>query len=452
MNAPFTPMTAQQLYPLYLKHPTICTDTRAITHDCLFFALKGENFDANQYAEQAIHAGAAYVIIDNVQYQKNDRYILVENTLSALQDLARLHRQRLSIPVIGVTGSNGKTTSKELINSVLSQHYRTFATHGNLNNHIGVPLSILSIRPDVEIAIIEMGANHQKEIDFLCSIAQPSHGIITNIGKAHLEGFGGFEGVMTGKGELYAYLKKTKGTAFINQDNPLLLKISRTRALDLEQIIYYGTGLDTYVKGESIASLDENVHQNSSLAVKWQTTALSGDTTLHTAKSNLTGSYNFENILAAICIGHFFGLNATEINAGIEAYHPTNSRSQVTQTNFNTIICDYYNANPTSVSFALDNLVNIDAPNKVIILGDMFELGNESEKEHQIIVQKTNQMMASQRIFIGEEFYKCKDSVNQFYLSTQEAADALNKHQIRHATVLLKGSRGMKLERLMGLL
>ncbi len=257
---------------------------------------------------------------------------------------------------------------------------------------------------------------------------------------------------MTGKGELYAYLKKTKGTAFINQDNPLLLKISRARALDLEQIIYYGTGLDTYVKGESIASLDGDVHQNSSLAVKWQATASSGDATLHTAKSNLTGSYNFENILAAICIGHFFGLNTTEINAGIEAYRPTNSRSQVTQTNFNTIIFDYYNANPTSVSFALDNLVNIDAPNKVIILGDMLELGNESEKEHQIIVQKANQMMASQRIFIGEEFYKCKDSVNQFYLSTQEAADALNKHPIRHATVLLKGSRGMKLESLMGLL
>lgn len=443
-------MRVQQLYLLYLQHPTICTDTRTIAPGCLFFALKGANFDANEYADQAIDAGASYVIVDNVAYQKDDRYILVDNTLDALQDLARFHRQQLTIPVIGVTGSNGKTTSKELINSVLSQHYKTFATHGNLNNHIGVPLSVLSIRPDVEIAIIEMGANHQKEIEFLCTIAQPSHGIITNVGKAHLEGFGGLEGVMAGKGELYAYLKKTEGIVFINQDNPLLLKMSQ--AQNLKHMIYYGTGVNTLIQGEHAPPSNKRVQANPFLAVKWQINAPSDDTTPHTAQSNLTGSYNFENILAAICIGHFFDLTIAEINAGIEGYHPINNRSQVIKTSHNTVICDYYNANPTSVSFALDNLASMDALNKVIILGDMFELGNESKKEHQIIIQKAAQMNLNQCIFIGQEFYKSKDEINQFYLNTKEAVDALNKHPIRNATILLKGSRGMKLETLVDLL
>lgn len=439
-------ITTKELYSFYLQHPTICTDTRAITTGCLFFALKGEHFDANQYADQAISFGAAYAIVDQAQYCKNDRYILVDDTLSALQDLARIHRGKLTIPVIGVTGSNGKTTSKELIKAVLSQRYKTFATHGNLNNHIGVPLSILSIHSDIEIAIIEMGANHQKEIEFLCTIAQPSHGIITNVGKAHLEGFGGFTGVMAGKSELYTHLRKTAGIAFINRDNSLLIEMSQAQNLEQKQIIYYGTDASVYVNGKL-------VNESPFLTVQWQAMQSTNPHITYTAKSSLTGAYNFENILAAICIGHFFKLNSEQINTGIEAYTPTNNRSQLTKTDSNTLICDYYNANPTSMSFALDNLARIDAPKKVIILGDMFELGDESEKEHLYIVQKAGQIAANQRIFIGKAFYKCKtDGTDQFYYNIEEAQNALRKHPIQDAIILLKGSRSMKLEALTNLL
>ncbi len=428
-------MTTTELYQIYLKHRNICTDTRKITKSCLFFALKGENFDANTFASKAIEAGAAFAIIDDERYANSDKCILVEDVLCALQELSVFHRKQLKIPVIGITGTNGKTTTKELIRSVLSQHCRTFATEGNLNNHIGVPLSVLAIGDDCDIAIIEMGANHQKEIAFLCSLAQPGYGLITNVGKAHLEGFGGVEGVKMGKGELYEYLAKTNGTVFINTDNPTLVDMSRDR--EVIKVVGYGKGATNFVSG----GLKE---LSPFLTIEWQ---LKGrEDAVFTAESNLPGTYNFENILAAICIGSFFKLSTEQINQGIKAYQPKNNRSQILKTENNTLICDYYNANPSSMVVALDNLHEVPAENKVIILGDMFELGLDSSLEHRSIVEKVMEITASRKIFIGEEFYKLKDKSAEFYRTTSEASLAIQKTPPKGSTILLKGSRGMKLE------
>jgi len=432
-------MKTEDLYQFYLKHPVVCTDTRKITKSCLFFALRGESFDANQFAAKAIEGGAAYAIIDDERYAINDQYLLVEDVLRALQDLAAFHRLELKIPVIGITGSNGKTTTKELIKSVLSQHCRTYATEGNLNNHIGVPLTLLAIGPDYDIAIIEMGANHQKEIEFLCQLARPGYGLITNVGKAHLEGFGGIEGVKIAKGELYEYLSNTNGTVFINTDNPVLIDMSRDRGI--KHHIGYGKGATNYVSG----GLKE---VSPYLTVEWQ---LKGreDESIYTAESNLPGTYNFENIVAAICIGNFFKLSPQQINRGIKAYLPENNRSQILITDNNTVICDYYNANPSSMTVALDNLEVVQANQKILILGDMFELGVDSPGEHRFIFEKAMQTGAGRRIFIGEEFFKVKSGEDaEFYKSTVEAVEEIRKKPIRNATVLLKGSRGMKLEAL----
>jgi UDP-N-acetylmuramoyl-tripeptide--D-alanyl-D-alanine ligase len=432
-------MTTEQLYKIYLKNPQICTDTRKITASCLFFALRGDHFDGNKFAQQAIESGAAYAIIDDAKYALDDRFIIVQDVLESLQELARLHRKQLNIPVIGITGSNGKTTSKELIKSVLSQHFNTFATEGNLNNHIGVPLSILSITSDCEIAIIEMGANHQREIAFLCSISQPSHGMITNIGKAHLEGFGGIQGVRIGKGELYEFLYKSGGTVFLNNDDQTLSNMALERGL--ANTIGYGTGDHNFVSARL---------KNSSpcLSIDWN---LSGEPK-HVAFSNLPGIYNFDNICAAICIGSYFNLSPEKINKGINAYQPLNNRSQILETPNNTIICDYYNANPSSMAVALDNLDATDATSKVLILGDMFELGKESANEHRLILEKALLTKAERRIFIGEEFYKLKGIEDaEFYKNTSQALEALNQHSVKQSTILLKGSRGMKLESLLNL-
>ena len=435
----YTPiiMKTEDLYQLYLEHRNICTDTRKISKSCLFFALKGENFDANEFASKAINNGASYAIIDDGRFAMDNRYILVEDVLKTLQNLSAFHRKQLTIPIIGITGSNGKTTTKEVIKSVLSQHCRTYATEGNLNNHIGVPLTILSIREDCEIAIIEMGANHQKEIEFLCSLAQPDYGLITNIGKAHLEGFGGIEGVMIGKGELYEYLAKTEGTAFINTDNPTLIDMSRDR--DVKNVVGYGQGTTNFVSGGVKAATPF-------LTIEWQ---LKGqEDAIFIAESNLPGTYNFENILAAICIGNFFKLGPAQINQGIHAYLPQNNRSQILETKYNTIICDYYNANPSSMMVALDNLESVPAEQKVMILGDMFELGADSAMEHRLILEKAMETSANRKIFIGEEFYKLKDNLGEFYKTTSDAFLALQKTPPTDSTILLKGSRGMKLESL----
>ncbi|KQM65333.1 UDP-N-acetylmuramoyl-tripeptide--D-alanyl-D-alanine ligase [Pedobacter sp. Leaf216] len=429
-------MTTEKLYQYYLQSPVISTDTRNISSGCIFFALKGDLFNANEFAAQAIEKGAAFAVVDEEKYAVNEQFLLVNDVLTALQDLARQHRKQLNIPVIGLTGSNGKTTSKELVNAVLAEQYKTFATFGNLNNHIGVPLSILSITDDVQIAVIEMGANHQKEIELLCTIAQPTHGIITNVGMAHLDGFGGFEGVKKGKAELYAYLKETHGYTFINRDNAYLLEMST--AAGLSKLIYYGTENGNTIKG-TLKSSDPFIE------VEWTNHDVSS-----TVKTNLTGSYNFENILAAICIGDFFDMSPEAINNGLSNYQPKNNRSQLTKTENNTVICDFYNANPSSMSAALKNIAVLSAGKKMAILGDMFELGPESLAQHDLIAKQAAESDLNQIIFIGKDFYTFKNDVNGvFFESPAEAENYLQENPVQNHLVLLKGSRGMKLESLL---
>jgi len=429
-------ITTEELYQFYLKNPSVSTDTRNIGHGTIFFALKGDNFDANKFAQQAIDNGAAFAVVDNAQYATGKQFLLVNDSLTALQDLARHHRKQLSIPVVGLTGSNGKTTSKELINAVLAEKFKTFATHGNLNNHIGVPLSILAIKADVQIAVIEMGANHQKEIELLCSIAQPTHGIITNVGMAHLDGFGGFEGVKKGKAELYTFLKDTDGYTFVNRDSDHLMEM--TAAAKLNKVIYYGSDRGNAVQG-SLQKSDPYIEIN------WTNHAQSS-----TAETNLTGSYNFENVLAAICIGDFFDMSPEAINTGLQNYHPNNNRSQLNQTANNTVICDFYNANPSSMAAALNNIETLSAEYKTAILGDMFELGSESAEQHERIAKQAEKSGLSEIIFIGKYFYALKDQIEALFFETPaQAAAHLQQNPIKNHLVLLKGSRGMKLENLL---
>lgn len=429
----------ESLYQYYLSYPIICTDTRTITKDCLFFALKGENFDANTFAEQALQQGAAYAVVDNAAFATNEKCILVRDVLDTLQELAKHHRKQLHIPIIGLTGSNGKTTTKELIKAVLAEKYKIFATKGNLNNHIGVPLSILSLPLDVEIAVIEMGANHKKEIEMLCEIAKPTHGLITNIGMAHLDGFGGFEGVKKGKAELYAHLKQTNGYAFIYRDNPYLIEMSTVA--DLNKIVYYGTAKENTISGELI-------NADPLIELKWT----HGGSTF-SAKANLTGTYNFENILAAICIANFFEVPPEAINKGLANYFPVNNRSQLTKTEHNMVICDFYNANPSSMAAALTNLKALSGQHKTVIVGDMFELGAEAGEQHQKIVELANEFNFEEVIFIGENFFALKDQHGgKFFKTRNEASAYLTKNLIKDSLVLLKGSRGMALEQLLPLL
>ncbi|SOD20041.1 UDP-N-acetylmuramoyl-tripeptide--D-alanyl-D-alanine ligase [Pedobacter xixiisoli] len=429
----------EQLYQHYLKHPVICTDTRSITEGCLFFALKGDHFDANQFAEKAVEAGAAFAIIDNPDFAKGDQLILVDDVLSTLQELAKHHRKQLSIPVIGLTGSNGKTTTKELIRAVLAEHFQVFATKGNLNNHIGVPLSILSITNKVEIAVIEMGANHQKEIELLCSIAQPTHGLISNVGMAHLEGFGGFEGVKKGKAELYAYLSESNGFAFVNAANKDLIEM--VSKAGVKNIIRYNIAEESTVQGVL-------KHSDPLIEFEW---SFEGES--HEAKANLTGTYNFENILAAISIGSFFKLSAEEINKGLADYFPTNNRSQLTKTEKNTVICDFYNANPSSMAAAITNLNSLTSTNKIAILGDMFELGDESAEQHLRIIELALKNEIDTLIFVGHHFDNAKGDANaHFFTTPTEASTFIQTQNWKDSLILLKGSRGMALEQLLPML
>jgi len=429
----------QQLYQHYLEYPVICTDTRSITKGCLFFALKGEKFDANEFAERAIEAGAAFAIIDNPIFAKGEQFLLVNDVLEALQELAKHHRQQLNIPIVGLTGSNGKTTTKELIRAVLAEHFNVFATKGNLNNHIGVPLSILSIGNDTEIAVIEMGANHQKEIELLCSIAQPTHGLISNVGMAHLEGFGGFEGVKKGKAELYAYLSANDGYVFVNAANPDLMEMVSKSGV--KKIIHYNVTEPKAVHG---------ILKHSDPLIEFEWTFEDNN---YPAKANLTGTYNFENILAAISIGCFFKLSPQEINKGLIDYFPTNNRSQLTKTDHNTVICDFYNANPSSMAAAITNLNSLSAAKKVAILGDMFELGPESNKQHQQIIELALKNGIGSLLFIGHHFYEVKgQNPAHFFETPTQAADFIKAQDWNDALILLKGSRGMALEQLLPLL
>lgn len=432
-------MHLTEIYKVYLKKPKISTDTRKIEPDSIFFALKGDNFNGNSFADQAIDAGAAYVVIDEPEYKKGERYILVDNVLSTLQNLAAYHRDQLRIPVIGITGTNGKTTTKELILAVLEQKFNTFATVGNLNNHIGVPLSILSIKANTEIAVIEMGANHQHEIEFLCQIAKPSYGLITNVGRAHLEGFGSYEGVKRTKSELYAWLAANNGTLFLQKDNKELNEMAHN--FQFKEIINYGFLTNNDIHGELIAN-------DPFLTLRW---AYKGHNS--SVKTQLTGAYNAENILAAISIGCYFGLSVEEINQGLSGYKPKNNRSQVLETDNNTLICDYYNANASSMKAALENIQSIKTDlRKVLILGDMFELGEESFSEHGKLVTQALALDHVDCIFIGTELYKHQNDHALFYQGTEEAIKELTLRPLKACLILLKASRGMAFEKIVPVL
>lgn len=433
-------MQVEALYQLFQQHPDVSTDTRNIRQGCVFFALKGASFNGNAFAEQALKLGAAYAVVDEVEFATDPRCVLVEDVLQALQELARLHRKQLDIPIIGVTGTNGKTTTKELLHAVLSQKFKAFATRGNLNNHIGVPLSLLAIDDSYEIAIIEMGANHVGEIAFLSDIAQPTHGLITNVGKAHLEGFGSFEGVKTAKGELYDFIKAHDGQLFVQGNNGHLMEMVRAKNIDEEAIISYGFSNLNTLYGRLIAA-------DPYLSIAWKQ---ADEPQEYVVKMQLTGSYNLENFLAAITVGLHFGLHADEINRGISEYAPKNNRSQITKTARNTVIADFYNANASSMSAALDNMSALTAPRKAIILGDMFELGEDSFEEHARVVCKAKGLGPFHLIFVGEEFYKHRDEEAKFYRTTEEAKDTVAS--LEDCFVLLKASRGMAFEQLLEVL
>lgn len=415
----------EALYKKYIKNYKVSTDTRSIDKGVLFFALKGENFDANQFAEKALELGASYVVIDNKEFYRNeDRYILVEDVLQTLQQLATYHRQKLGIPIIALTGSNGKTTTKELINVVLSKKYQTSATKGNLNNHIGVPLTLLSMTPTIEIGIVEMGANHFNEISFLCDIAQPNYGYITNFGKAHLEGFGSLEGVVKAKTELYRYLKQKNAVAFVNQNDSVQIEKSKNQ----KQVLI----------GNNI----QNLPTKTFVKVQVGTTII---------ESNLLGNYNYNNISTAIGIGEYFNVPLKMIQAALEAYVPENKRSQLVEKQNVTIILDAYNANPTSMEAAINSFKNQKQKNKVLILGDMFELGTSAEKEHQYIAELASDNSFTKLIILGENFYKTSMPKAIKYVSFTDFKASFQESDYNKATILIKGSRGMALERIVDL-
>ena len=424
-------MSINELYDLFLKFPKISTDSRRIENGSLFFALKGENFNGNGYAATALAGGAAYAVIDEAEYQLSDRYILVDNVLSALQDLARFHRIQLGIPVIAITGTNGKTTTKELVTAVLSKKFSVEYTRGNLNNHIGVPLTLLSMNSSTQIGVVEMGANHPGEIATLCEIALPDFGLITNVGKAHLEGFGSFEGVKKTKAELYRFIEQRKGKIFLNTANSHLTEMAGNAG----RISYKTSKVGDGIEGELLQSAPLMVFQ-----VKFPKGWLY-------IKTNLAGGYNLENALAAVCIGDHFGVSPLEIGAAIEAYKPANNRSQFIQTAHNQILMDAYNANPTSMDAALENFNAFAAPLKGIILGDMLELGAFSHEEHQKIADKLAMMNPGMMLLAGKEFSKCKLPPGaRVFADITLLINYIESIRPQGYLFLLKGSRGMKLE------
>lgn len=432
----------QELYNHFLKHPVVCTDTRDIKQGSIFFALKGDNFNANKFADQALDSGCSLVVIDEEIYKKDERYFLVEDVLTTLQALANYHRKQLSIPIISITGTNGKTTSKELLNAVLSQKYNVLATKGNLNNHIGVPLTLLNITKQHEMAIVEMGANHVGEIAMLCAIAEPDFGMITNIGKAHLEGFGGYEGVVKAKSELYHFIQQKGGKLFVNADNKLLQQLSG--GIDK---VTFGTLESVDFEGQFVES---NPFVKLKCKAKNDIQPIEEKTVITT---QLIGNYNFENILAAACIGHYFDVSDEQIIAGLENYVPANNRSQVMQTKSNLLLLDAYNANPSSMNAAIENFAQMDQPNKMAILGDMLELGDDSAKEHDSIVNLLNNKNITNLILVGPFFKESGRSINaKTFSNSDEVVDYLKQHPVKDSTILIKGSRGIKLEKVVELL
>jgi UDP-N-acetylmuramoyl-tripeptide--D-alanyl-D-alanine ligase len=425
-------MTIEQLYAVFQQYPSVQTDTRKLQPGNLFFALKGPNFNGNAFAEKALASGAAYAVIDEAPYQLNDRCILVEDVLATMQQLALHHRKQFKIPFIAITGSNGKTTTKELVYAVLSSTYKTYTTQGNLNNHIGIPLTILSVKPDAEIAVIEMGANHQKEIESYCKYTLPTHGIITNCGKAHLEGFGGVEGVRKGKGELYDYLKASNGTAFVMWDYDYLQQMSQ----GIQTVIKYGT---THADVEGTVIKSEPF-----LEVQ-----LTKGIFIDSIKTQLVGAYNLPNVLVAATVGNYFNIPAAVIKNAVEVYAPSNSRSQLIEKGTNKIILDAYNANPSSMRLAIENLGRMEGKNKIALLGAMAELGNESIAEHESIIQLLKEQQFADVVLVGGDFQK----IPHPFTGLENAAAAqqwLQAKAPQHAVILIKGSRSMQMEKVLG--
>ncbi len=427
-------LMSENLYEKFLACGSVSTDTRSIARGSLFFALKGENFNGNQFAQQALENGAAYVVIDEPKHQHDDRCLLVDDALTALQDLAHHHRMTLDIPVIGVNGTNGKTTTKELLHAVLSQKYRTLATRGNLNNHIGVPLTLLQLTSDTELAIIELGANHVGEIAALCQIAHPTHGLTTNIGKAHMEGFRGLAGAIRGESEQYDYLSKTDGAVFINSQDELLSRMSKR----FSQPYFYPASGD-YLHCTLLSADPFVVYQPEG-----------GDP----IETQLVGAYNFENIAAALCIGKYFEVSAEAANEAVRTYQPTNKRSQIVRQGTNTIILDAYNANPDSMQAAIRNLEVMQAAQKAVILGDMYELGEDTEVEHRAL----GELLASgsiRRVLFCGELMRAAHQVcprSDYFLDKVALEEHLRQHPVENSTVLVKGSRGMAMETFLELL
>lgn len=421
----------EELHQLFLSHPHACTDTRKIQKNCIYFALKGENFNGNHFAKEALEKGAAYAVVDEITNTENPKIILVDTVLVTLQKLASYHRSKSKAKIIGITGSNGKTTTKELICAVLSRKYEVIATKGNLNNHIGVPLTLLSIKEITEIAVIEMGANHLGEIEFLSSLAKPDFGYITNFGKAHLEGFGSEKGVIKGKSELYEYLIQNNKYIFLNADDP----IQKKRLLPYIKKFGFSTDDHSYT---IIKYIGANPYVNMEIEGEL----------LH---SQLVGSYNFTNCAAAILIGKYFNVPLIDIKEAIESFVPDNNRSQVLLQDGHEILLDAYNANPTSMEAALEYFDKKSAPNKIVILGDMFELGHQSADEHQKLAVTVQKMKLKDAFLVGSHFYNTDTPIRKFKTYDDFAA-YLTTHPPEKSAILIKGSRGMALERVLEIL
>jgi UDP-N-acetylmuramoyl-tripeptide--D-alanyl-D-alanine ligase len=419
-------MQIQELYSIFLQHPSIETDTRKLKKGDLFFALKGPSFNGNKFAKQALEAGAAYAVVDEAIDYKDERILTTTDVLYTLQQLSKYHRQQFNIPFIAITGSNGKTTTKELVHEVLSTTYKTYTTKGNLNNHIGIPLTILSVQKDAEMAVIEMGANHQKEIEGYCDYCMPTHGIITNIGKAHLEGFGGEEGVKKGKGELFDYLRAHDGTVFIMNDYDHLKEISK----GIHEVISYGTAnADTVGTINKSAEFLEVAVKNGPII-----------------KTNLVGDYNLPNVLVAVAVGKYFKVTNEKIKAALENYTPSNSRSQLIEKGSNKIILDAYNANPTSMKAAIENFAKMHGSKKVLLLGGMAELGNESLKEHEGIIALINKFKWDAVVLVGGDYNKIANDFI-FFNDSLQAKDWLQHQHFSDTMLLVKGSRSMQMEK-----
>jgi UDP-N-acetylmuramoyl-tripeptide--D-alanyl-D-alanine ligase len=421
-------MSIPELYQIYLQHPAVQTDSRKVQQGDIFFALKGGNFNGNTFAAKALEDGAVYALVDDASVAQDERYILTEDVLKTLQQLASYHRSQLNIPIIAITGSNGKTTTKELMTTVLTAQFKTYATEGNLNNHIGVPLTLLKIKPDAEMAIVEMGANHIGEIASYCKIAKPNFGLITNCGKAHLEGFGSLEGVRKAKGELYDYIRDFGGSIFRNSDLDYLQEMAH----NIQEQITYGIG-NAQIIGKAIGdtAMLSVVILSSGLEAQIQT--------------QLVGNYNLPNVLAAVAVGNYFGIGIDTIKKALEQYHPSNSRSQWIEKGDNKIILDAYNANPSSMKLALENLAGIQAEHKWLLLGAMKEMGSESTLEHQALADLAANLGFKNVILTGAEFASVQHQYTWFATSA-EVRDYLLQHPIHHATILIKGSRGSKME------